>query len=39
MLERLVESFCVVDDFCKASLPQWEAYLIRNGTAPLGGSM
>jgi hypothetical protein len=36
MLERLVETFCAVDDFCKAFLPQWEAYLIRNGTAPRG---
>jgi hypothetical protein len=36
MLERLVENFCRVDDFCKAFLPQSEAYLIRNGTAPRG---
>jgi hypothetical protein len=36
MLERLVETFCAVDDFCKAFLPQWEAYLIGNGTAPRG---
>jgi Transposase DDE domain len=36
MLERLVETFCAVDDFCKAFLPQWEAYLLRNGTAPRG---
>jgi DDE family transposase len=36
MLERLVETFCAVDDFCKAFLPQREAYLIRNGTAPRG---
>jgi Transposase DDE domain len=35
-LERLVESFCAVDDFCQTFLPQWEAYLIRNGTAPRG---
>ena len=34
MLERLVETFCAVDDFCKMFLPQWEAYLIGNGTAP-----
>src|SRR5689334_3220646 len=34
MLERLVETFCRVDDFCKAFLPRWEAYLLRNGTAP-----
>jgi hypothetical protein len=36
MLERLVETFCAVDDFCKAFLPQWEAYLIGNGSAPRG---
>src|SRR5579872_7000347 len=36
MLERLVETFCAVDDFCKAFLPQWEANLIRNGTPPRG---
>ena len=36
MLERLVEIFCAVDDFCKAFLPQWEAYLIGSGTAPRG---
>ena len=36
MLERLVETFCAVDDFCKAFLPQGEAYLIGNGTAPRG---
>ena len=36
MLERLVETFCAVDDFCKAFLPQWEAYLLRNGTESRG---
>jgi hypothetical protein len=36
MLEQLVENFCRADDFCKAFLPQWETYLIRNGTAPRG---
>jgi hypothetical protein len=36
MLERLVETFCAVDDFCKAFLPQWEAYLLGNGSAPRG---
>jgi Transposase DDE domain len=36
MLERLVETFCEVDDFCKAFVPQWEAYLIGTGTAPRG---
>jgi len=34
MLERLIETFCAVDDFCKAFLPHWEAYLIGNGNAP-----
>ena len=36
MLERLVENFCRVDDFCKAFVPQWEAYLIGHGSAPRG---
>ena len=36
MLGRLVETFCAVDDFCQAFWPQWEAYLIENGTAPRG---
>ena len=36
MLERLVEIFCAVDDFCQAFSPQGEAYLIRNGTARRG---
>jgi hypothetical protein len=36
MLERLVEIFCEVDDFCKAFETQWEAYLIGNGSPPRG---
>ena len=28
MLDRIVEVFCEVDDFCKAFLPQWEASLL-----------
>ena len=36
MLERLVETFCAVDDFCQAFLPQWATYLPSNGTAPRG---
>ena len=36
MLERLVETFCAVDDFRKAFLPQWEAYLLGHGSAPRG---
>ncbi len=36
MLERLVEVFCEVDDFCKAFFPQWEAHLIGKGSAPRG---
>jgi hypothetical protein len=35
-LVRLVETFGAVDDFCKTFLPQWEAYLIGNGTALRG---
>ena len=33
MLERLVETFCEVDDFCKALMPQWEAYPLGSGSA------
>jgi len=36
MLERLVETFCEVDDFCKAFVPRWEAYLLGSGSAPRG---
>jgi hypothetical protein len=36
MLEQLVETFCAVDDFCKVFLPQWEAYLLSNGSVPRG---
>jgi Transposase DDE domain len=35
-LVRLVETFCAVDIFCQAFVPHWQAYLIRNGTAPRG---
>ena len=27
----LIELYCVVDDFCKIFLPQWEAKLIETG--------
>ena len=37
MLDRIVEVFCEVDDFCQAFLPQWEASLLgAGGTAPRG---
>ncbi|MBV8362861.1 MAG: hypothetical protein JO189_33745 [Deltaproteobacteria bacterium] len=36
MLERLIGTFCEVDDFCKAFVPQWAAYLIGTGNAPHG---
>src|SRR5688500_17230054 len=37
MLDRIVEVFCEVDDFCKAFLPHWEAFLIgTGGPAPRG---
>jgi hypothetical protein len=37
MLDRIVEVFCEVDDFCKAFVPQWEAFLIGiGGPAPRG---
>src|ERR687890_768178 len=31
MLDRIVEIFCEVDDFCQAFVPQWEASLIGTG--------
>jgi hypothetical protein len=34
MLDRLVETFCDFDDFCKSLKPQWEALLLTNGTKP-----
>src|SRR3954466_12261831 len=37
MLDRIVEVFCEVDDFCQAFLPQWEASLLSpGGPAPRG---
>src|SRR4029434_5612229 len=37
MLDRIVEVFCEVDDFCQAFLPQWEASLLgTRGPAPRG---
>src|SRR6185503_11262480 len=37
MLDRIVEVFCEVDDFCQAFVPQWEASLLgTGGPAPRG---
>src|SRR5688572_9073716 len=37
MLDRIVEVFCEVDDFCQVFLPQWEASLLgTGGPAPRG---
>src|SRR3954447_14704676 len=37
MLDRIVEVFCEVDDFCQAFVPQWEASLLGPGRpAPRG---
>ena len=37
MLDRIVEIFCEVDDFCQVFVPQWEAFLIgTGGPAPRG---
>src|SRR3954468_24581688 len=37
MLDRIVAVFCVVDDFCQAFLPQWQASLLGpGGPAPRG---
>src|SRR3954452_498304 len=37
MLDRIVEVFCEVDDFCKAFVPQWEASLLGTGGPPPRG--
>src|SRR5918995_6503448 len=31
LLDRIVEVFCEVDDFCQAFVPQWEASLLGTG--------
>ena len=31
MFDRLVETFCEFDDFCKSVQPQWEATLVTDG--------
>ena len=36
MLERLVEVFCAVDDFCQAFQPQWQAHQIDRSYQPRG---
>src|SRR3954462_15196077 len=37
MMDRIVEVFCEVDDFCQAFVPQWEASLLGpGGPAPRG---
>jgi DDE family transposase len=36
MLDRLVEVFCAVDDFCKAFQPQWQAHQISGSYQPRG---
>jgi len=36
MLDRLVEVFCEVDDFCKAFEEQWKTHLIASGNKPRG---
>src|ERR687897_804578 len=37
MLDRIVEVFCEVDDFCQAFVPQWEVSLLGTGrSAPRG---
>jgi hypothetical protein len=37
MLDRIVEVFCAVDDFCQAFVPQWEASLLGTGGPPPRG--
>ena len=36
MLERLVEVFCEVDDFCQAFQPQWQTHQIDRSHKPRG---
>jgi len=31
-MNKLVESFCDVDDFCKVFIPQWQKQLLEDGT-------
>lgn len=31
-MNKLIDKFCDVDDFCNKFLPVWEAELIANGT-------
>src|SRR4051812_50229552 len=37
MLDRIVEVFREVDDFCQAFVPQWEASLLGTGGLPPRG--
>ena len=37
MLDRIVEVFCAVDDFCQAFALQWEASLLSTGGPPPRG--
>jgi Transposase DDE domain len=34
MFDRLVETFCEFDNFCKSVQPQWEATLVTDGETP-----
>jgi hypothetical protein len=36
MLDRLVEVFCAVEDFCQAFQPQWAAHQLDGGYQPRG---
>lgn len=36
MMDRIVETFCEVDDFCKMFIPQWEAYCLGKGKTNRG---
>jgi hypothetical protein len=31
-MNKLVELFCDVDDFCKVFIPQWQKQLLEDGT-------
>ncbi|MCC8381769.1 IS982 family transposase, partial [Xenorhabdus sp. PB30.3] len=30
-MDKLVEIFCDVDDFCRLFIPQWEQFCLDNG--------
>ncbi|MEX9757021.1 hypothetical protein AB7X38_19395 [Providencia vermicola] len=37
-MNKFVELFCHVDDFCKFFIPQWQAAMIQNGERKRGNA-